>query len=371
MMLDGKTIIVWAISAVIVLGHGSVWGGEAGTEWNKMVAAAKREGKVVVAAFPNPDARKRIPEAFKKAFGVEVEYLGGRSAQQAERVSRERSSGVYTLDVFIGGPDTMTTRVFAEKMLDPIEPVLILPDVKDKSKWVKGKPWFFDSEGKYMVRLLDQISYNVSVNSKVVNAGEIKSIQGLLDPKWAGKIAALDPTRAGSGSNVAAYWLHLFGKDFLLKFYVGQKVQISSDDRQIADWLGRGTYPIGVGLSATERADLRKDGIDAQAVKFGRGDADRSAGQGMMGLVNKAPHPNAAKLFVNWMLSKEAMEILSEVEGKPVTRSDVNYAHLSPEVIPEPNKEYFDTADWNYVASLRQKLREDVRKILSEAMTKK
>ena len=365
-MTLGKTILAWTVSIVVSVLNLGAWGAEYGAEWNNLVAAAKREGKVVVAAFPNPDARKRIPEAFKKAFGVEVDYVGGRSAQQAERLSRERASGVYTLDVFIGGPDTMTTRVFAEKMLDPIEPVLILPEVRDKSKWVKGKPWFFDPEEKYMVRLLDQISYNVSVNNKVVGAGEFKTIQGFLDPKWVGKIAALDPTRAGSGSNVAAYWLNLFGKEFILKFYVGQKVQISSDDRQIADWLGRGTYPIAVGLSATERADLRKDGIDAQAVKFGKGDADRSAGQGIMGLVNKAPHPNAAKLFVNWMISKGAMEILSEVEGKPVTRSDVNYAHLSPEVVPEPNKEYFDTADWNYVASLRQKLRDDVRKILTE-----
>jgi ABC-type Fe3+ transport system substrate-binding protein len=342
------------------------WGGESASEWNNLVAAAKKEGKVAVSAFPSPEARKRIPDAFKKAFGIDVEYVGGRSSQQAERLSRERASGLYSMDVFIGGPDTMATRVFAEKMLDPIQPILIHPDVRDKSKWVKGKPWFFDAEEKYMLRLLDQVSHNVSVNTKVVSGTQIKSIHDLLDPKWTGKIAALDPKRAGSGSNVAAYWLHLFGKEFILKFYIAQKVQLSSDDRQVADWLGRGTYPIAVGLSATERADLRKDGIEAEALKFGKGDADRSPGQGIMGLVNRAPHPNAAKLFVNWMISKEGMQILSDVEGKPVTRTDVNYAHLSPDVLPEPNKEYFDTGAWNYVISLRQKLRDDVRKILTD-----
>jgi ABC-type Fe3+ transport system substrate-binding protein len=346
--------------------NAAAWGGEYGSEWSQLVAAAKKEGKVAVAAFPSPEARKRIPDAFKKAFGIDVEYVGGRSSQQAERLSRERTAGLHTLDVFIGGPDTMATRVFAEKMLDPIEPVLIHPDVRDKSKWVKGKPWFFDSEEKHMLRLLDQVSHNVSINTKFVRGAEIKSIDELLDPNWKGKIAALDPTRAGSGSNVAAYWLHLFGREFILKFYLGQKVQLSSDDRQIADWLGRGSYPIAIGLSATERADLRRDGIQAEALRFGKGDADRSPGQGIMALMNRAPHPNAAKLFVNWMITREAMQLLSEVEGKPVMRKDVSYPHLSPDVLPEPNKEYFDTGDWNYVISLRQKLRDDVRKILTE-----
>ncbi|MGH7832044.1 MAG: hypothetical protein ACREQK_00220, partial [Candidatus Binatia bacterium] len=156
-MFARSRIVVSVLCVMTGIWKAPAWGGESGSEWNNLVAAAKKEGKVAVSAFPSPEARKRIPDAFKKAFGIDVEYVGGRSSQQAERLSRERASGLYSMDVFIGGPDTMATRVFAEKMLDPIQPILIHPDVRDKSRWVKGKPWFFDAEEKYMLRLLDQV----------------------------------------------------------------------------------------------------------------------------------------------------------------------------------------------------------------------
>src|SRR5918912_1020292 len=71
-------------------------------------AAARQEGKLVLASSPNPDTRVQLPQAFKERFGVEIEYLGGRSSDLQTRLGSERASGVYSVDVIIGGGDTVT-----------------------------------------------------------------------------------------------------------------------------------------------------------------------------------------------------------------------------------------------------------------------
>ena len=75
--------------------------------WDELVAAAKREGKVIVNGSPDPKARPALVNGFKKAFGIEVEYLGGNSSQLAARVQNERAAGQYLVDVGVSGSDTV------------------------------------------------------------------------------------------------------------------------------------------------------------------------------------------------------------------------------------------------------------------------
>src|SRR5262245_41132571 len=76
------------------------------TDWDALVAAAKNEGNVVVSGPPAPDARTKLPEAFKSRFGIEMEYLGGNTSQLASRLESERAAGQYTIDVSMSGADT-------------------------------------------------------------------------------------------------------------------------------------------------------------------------------------------------------------------------------------------------------------------------
>src|SRR5919109_3262391 len=71
--------------------------------WSDIVAAAKREGRVVLAAAPDPLMRQAIPEKFTARFGVTVEYLGGRSSEMSTRLRAERQAGQYMLDAITGG----------------------------------------------------------------------------------------------------------------------------------------------------------------------------------------------------------------------------------------------------------------------------
>src|SRR5918999_206142 len=90
-------------------------------KWNKLVAEAKKEGKVVIIAPPDPQVRAALPAAFKNKYGVTVEYLGGRSSEAAAKMRAERNAGVHTVDVALSGIQTMAAIFYREKMIDPMD----------------------------------------------------------------------------------------------------------------------------------------------------------------------------------------------------------------------------------------------------------
>src|SRR5918995_7435756 len=107
------------------------WAQSPAPGWDKLVADARKEGKVVIIAPSDPQVREAIPAAFKAKYGITVEYLGGRSSDMAARLRTERQSGIYTIDVALSGTLTMASIFYGEKMLDPLRPALIDPEVTD------------------------------------------------------------------------------------------------------------------------------------------------------------------------------------------------------------------------------------------------
>ena len=197
--------------------------------WDRLVAAAQREGKVVVIGPPDQDVRQTLPAAFKARFGVTLEYMGGRTSDQAGRLRAERSAGLYTTDLSISGVQSMSTIFHRENMLAPLRPELILPEVVDGSKWKKGALWFADPEQQYVLRISNQVQPSFYVNTAIVKAGEIRSGKDLLDSKWRGKIAGEDPTLLGSGVNMAARIYLAYGEQGVKQLYVDQKPMLSRE----------------------------------------------------------------------------------------------------------------------------------------------
>ena len=105
--------------------------------WEATLAAARGEGKVVIIGSPDPVVRRDIIPAFGKRFpGIDIEYLAVQSSgQAANRVRVERAAGVYSVDVFLSGPDTQYNVLYPEKMIDPLKPLMILPEVVDGANW--------------------------------------------------------------------------------------------------------------------------------------------------------------------------------------------------------------------------------------------
>jgi iron(III) transport system substrate-binding protein len=335
-------------------------------QWDETLAAAKKEGKVVVVGSPDPVMRNEIIPRFTKQFGIQVEFLAGRSSQTVGRIRMERGSGLYLVDVYMAGAGSTFYSLHPEKMLDPLKPLLILPEVTAAINWKRGKPWFADAEEQYVLVLFSSVESLLMINADYVKPGEIRSAQDLIHPKWKEKIATEDPKSDGNtGAGMAMHWLNELGPDYVKKLYVEQKPSFSKDRRQLIDWLARGNYPICLSCKIEGANDLVKEGFKLQEVFEIEGIRNRvTASPFLLSYANKAPHPNAARVFVNWLAGREALEIYSRENRTATMRTDVDESFLDPRVIPRPGVSYFEATDPQWIATGRLETAEKMQEAL-------
>ena len=334
-------------------------------EWNEVLAAAKKEGKVVVAGSPDPVMRNEIIPKFTARFGIPVEFVAGRSSQIVSRVHTERSAGVYTVDVFLAGPDTTAVTLYGQKLIDPVKPLLLLPEVVDGSKWKSGKVWFVDPEERFVVRPFSSVATLLFINTDHVKPEELRSAKDLLNPKWRGKISVEDPTTTGAGANEAARFYQQVGEEFVKQLYIDQKPVYTRERRQMADWLARGTYPICMNCREDDVRPLLKEGFKiVEIFELGGLMPTINGSPWLLSVANKAPNPRAAQVFANWILSKEGLEIYARGYGSAPLRTDIDESFLNPANIPKRGVKYFDDTEWKWVVTGRHEYREKVWKVL-------
>ena len=308
-----------------------------------LISAAQAEGGVVVDGPPNDEVRKGFTAGFQSAYGIPVSYIASGSSTSAARVRAERAAGKYLLDVFVSGPDTPALTFLPSGWLDRVEPVLIEPDVLDKRKWKDGHLWYLDPANT-ILRIQQFVVPELAINTKLVKRGEVGTWKALLAPKWQGKIAAKDPTIAGAGSSLTSYFQIEFGSDFVKKLYVDQKPMLTRDPRQAMQWLAEGTYPIVVGADITELVKFQKLGYPMEPVFPTDGPSVLTGGFGNICLMNKAQHPNAAKLFVNWLAGPAGSTVFANATQAVSLRTDVKYDGFPPRfVFLQKGTKYMDT----------------------------
>ena len=350
--------------AILLSSHAaSAQAGEPKT-WDETLAAAKKEGKVVVVGPPDTQVRQELPAAFEKRYGIKLEYISGRGSDSASKLRNERSAGIYSADAMLAGSQTMFTVVHREKMLAPLKPELILPEVIDGKYWKRESLWFMDPDQQYVLRLFNTVREGFTINTDVVKPGELRKFSDLLDPKWKSKIAFLDPARSGTASNQAAMLYKQFGEDFIRKLLIEQKPMFTRERRQLTDWVIRGNYPITFGAEDGEIDRLREEKMPVMTV-YGLEDLPGSvSGGNMLGLMDKAPHPNAARVFVNWMASKEGVEIYGRALNMVPARTDIDLKDFPPETIPKPGATYFDMYDYKFTVTEKEEYRLRIKEML-------
>jgi iron(III) transport system substrate-binding protein len=208
-----------------------------------------------------------------------------------------------------------------------------------------------DTEGKLYYAFDGTSSDVVYVNADLVAPSEIKSFKDLAHPKWSGKIVWEDPRQEGSGLNSALLFQLTYGEAFLRKLFAEQKIIFTRDRRQLTEWIVRGRYPVAVSLPSDQLKIFLEKGV-GKNVKVVDDPAfinSINPGFGAFGVLNRRPHPNAARVYANLLLSKEGQTSwATQSGGRNSRRNDVPLG--DPEFALKPGKKYIQSQSEKMVA---------------------
>jgi iron(III) transport system substrate-binding protein len=291
-------------------------------DWDKTVEAAKKEGKVVVSIPAGSELRKGIEKNFQQRFGIEAELNVGRAASAVGKIQQESKAGVGGFDVHMGGSESLVTGLLAEGILVPLQPAMMLKEVSDPSHWWGGHIWVDNAKRFIYASQAYQVE-NIWCNGELVKPEEIRSLNDLLNPKWSGKIGYLDPRTPGAGASMWAFLWKLKGEDYLKKL-AAQKLVLGRDQRILAESVAKGKIAVVMGLSYYSLLPFAKAGLPVRSVRTPRDETYVSGGSGNVTIIKSAPHPNAAKVFLNWFLGPEGQETYSRAMGQATRRLDVD-----------------------------------------------
>ena len=291
-------------------------------EWDKLVEAAKKEGKVVVSLPASNELRAGIEKLFEKRYGIDVEPIVGRASTVVRKMVDEAKAGVRYTDLHMGGSESVVTGMLPEGIVEPLEPYMVLPDVKDPKQWWGGHIWV-DNAKKFVYSTLAYQPESLWFNSQLMKADDVRSFDDLLDEKLKGRIGFLDPRTPGSGASLWSYLREVKGEEYLRKL-VGQKLALSRDQRVLAEILAKGNIALVLGLSYYSYAPFIKAGLPVAALPVPKEGMYVAGGSGHVVVLKNAPHPNAAKVFINWFLSQEGQDVYTRAMHQPTRRLDVD-----------------------------------------------
>jgi iron(III) transport system substrate-binding protein len=298
-------------------------------DWNKVVEAARKEGHVVLySAFVGLPTHQQLKKDFEATYGITVDILEARASEVRERIRIEHTAGRYAADVSENGRTTTTLQIDQDHVFDPYGPLPSLGHVKPEFK-------------RNDIRLpVFAIVYGMLVNTRLVKPeDQPKSWLDLADPRWKGKILS-DDFRALGGGGVLFYVLEEhFGRDFMEKL-AKQNIQFSreipANERRIA----RGELPLYLPVSLTSIPELKGLPVKFLAPKEGLPYIGYD-----LALLKNAPHPNAARLLMEYCLGQKMQRSFANLGLLPATTD--NLSQIDPSVAELEKSNLLGTTDAN------------------------
>ena len=294
---------------------------KSGNDWWRVVEAAKKEGQLTVYI----SGYEAVLPFFEKEFPeIKLTAVTARGNQLGQRLLSERRAEKYLADVVSSGANPSYQVFYPAKALAPIKAALILPEVVDQTKWYLNKHQYSDPESQYVFNYVGSATYGaVNYNSKLVDIKEFKSYWDLLNSKWKGKIEARDIREAGPGAgNTRFFYYHSdLGPPFIRKLFGEMDATLFRDFRQGPDWLATGKFSICFfcDVDVLKQQGLPVDTFGPRVFKEGGGLVQQF---GTLSFVDRAPHPNAAKVFINWLLSRRGQIALQRSQANAESPAD-------------------------------------------------
>ena len=259
----------------------------------KLIEGAKKENSLVWYTSTSTDDIKRLFDVFNKKYPfIKTEFYNAGSGALFNRIINEARVGKVFFDlVSIRGVEThqLIKGGFLQPYLSP-ESAAYPPGFKDtKGYWVD----YFDA---YNV-----IGYNTKQIPKELAP---RNWEDLLNPRWKSKIA-LDDEMYSWYAAMAVAW----GRDRAQRFMTAlakQDIQMRSGQTLIAQLIAAGEFPIGIVLA--HRIERMKE--QGAPIEWVTTSDPVTASLHPIGIAAKAPHPNAAKLFIDFVLSREGQQIV-------------------------------------------------------------
>lgn len=335
-------------------------------QWENTVELAKKEGEIQVYG-PHDPIYLPIWGKFQSVYPqIKFKFVPGRGADLAQRISAERRAEKYLVDLLMGGPTisvSLPPGTFA-----PIQPLVILPEVKDESAWWGRRLSFADPERRFVAILLGGVGRNrVAYNTKLVDPKEIQSWWDLLKPNWKGKIAGFDPRAPGGGAEtffVFFYHTPDLGPQFIFRLFSEMNIRLTRELQQGINWLAAGTAELYLGLTGVSRAIEQGLPVSVLPHPLKEGEI-MGGGACCLAVLSRNPHPNATAVFINWNLSKEGMMTWQKQTQINVLRMDIPKDDLPRTWVPQQGVSYFQAGlpQYNNPEVLKA-----IRKIVDEAL---
>jgi iron(III) transport system substrate-binding protein len=295
--------------------------------------AAKAEGKLVLYGVGPRELWDPLKAAFQRRYpGIELEGIDQRGRESREKVFAEQQARAYSVDIIISGFSTQNelaeagyAEPFRSKFAGDVRPELAFST---------------DYLNSRTVGLL-----SLTINTTLVPPDqEPKLWNDILDPKWRGKICMDDPRGSGPGNPIMAGLDILYGDEFLNKL-AEQKPFFATQAGPLLAGLSRGEYLLYLSGVTADIVKQRQSGASIKYVKLADG---VGISQNAQSLIKNAPHPNAAKLWLEWSLSEEGQQELAGVGQGPIRKgvkaqefeADLDGVALLPRIdTPEQFKE--------------------------------
>lgn len=270
---------------------------------DEVIAAAKREGSVTLyAAFPSAPLYAAVTRSFQAKYGVRVDVLQIRASELHERIRAEQAAGRFLGDV-LQASDASTQLRIADRHVGR------LGTIPNGRNMVPGMEPTEHRIGAFIG------AFGIMVNTNLVKPeDEPKSWTDLLDPRWKGKILLDDPRALGSGHTFFTGLQRLLGTDYHRKFVTNLPVlsrDVGASERRV----GLGEFPIWIPAATNGMRGLQGLPVRYIAPKEGLPHSvmDQS-------ILTNAPHPNAARLFVDHFASIEFQTEVAAIGFLPVLR---------------------------------------------------